>query len=130
MTPKEAVMHPTWKMGDKISVDSSTMMNKGARDNRSKITIQLDLSNINAVIHRQSQVHALVDFFDGTIIAQFFQPDMRIPISYALTFPDRLYKGSSKSFDFSNLTFEVIPISKFPCYQIARNVSRSWKKFD
>ena len=123
VTPKEAVMHPTWKMGDKISIDSSTMMNKGLEIIEAKLLFNLDLSNINAVIHRQSQVHALVDFFDGTTIAHFSQPDMRIPISYALTFPDRLYTATSKSFDFCNLTFEDVPISKFPCYQIARDVA-------
>ena len=92
-------MHPTWKMGDKISIDSSTMMNKGLEIIEAKLLFNLDLSNINAVIHRQSQVHALVDFFDGTTIAHFSQPDMRIPISYALTFPDRLYR-IIKVFDF------------------------------
>ena len=127
VTPKEAVMHPTWKMGEKISVDSSTMMNKGLEIIEAKLLFNLDLSNIDAVIHRQSQVHALVDFFDGTTIAHFSQPDMRIPISYALTFPDRLYTGSSGSFDFSNLTFEAIPINKFPCYQIARDVAEVGK---
>ena len=121
---KDAIKHPTWSMGKKISVDSSTMMNKGLEIIEAKILFNLDLSNINAIIHRQSKVHALVEFFDGTTIAHMSEPDMKIPISYALTFPTRLYKTPSNSMILENLTFEDIPISKFPCYELARKLQK------
>ena len=124
---KDAIKHPTWSMGKKISVDSSTMMNKGLEIIEAKILFNLDLSNINAIIHRQSKVHALVEFFDGTTIAHMSEPDMKIPISYALTFPTRLYKTPSNSMILENLTFEDIPISKFPCYELAREAAEIGK---
>ena len=93
---KDAIKHPTWDMGEKISVDSSTMMNKGLEIIEAKLLFNLNLDKINAIIHRQSTVHALVEFFDGTVIAHMSDPDMKIPISYALTFPHRVYKSASK----------------------------------
>ena len=72
-------------------------------------------------------VHALVEFFDGTVIAHMSDPDMKIPISYALTFPHRVYKSASSKFIYNDLTFEDIPISKFPCYKIARSVAETGK---
>ena len=124
---EHAIKHPTWDMGKKISVDSSTMMNKGLEIIEAKLLFNLNLEKINAIIHRQSKVHALVEFFDGTIIAHMSDPDMRIPISYALTFPQRVYKSESKKFIYNDLTFEDIPISKFPCYKIARGVAEMGK---
>ena len=124
---KDAIKHPTWNMGKKISVDSSTMMNKGLEVIEAKLLFNLDLNNINAIIHRQSKVHALVEFFDGTTIAHMAEPDMKTPISYALTFPDRVYKSSSKKTTYNNLTFEDIPISKFPCYELARIAAKNGK---
>ena len=123
----DAIKHPTWEMGEKISVDSSTMMNKGLEILEAKLLFNLDLSNIDAIIHRQSKVHALVEFFDGTVIAHLSEPDMKIPISFALTYPDRVYKSSNKNFRYEDLTFEEISIDKFPCYQIARNVAENGK---
>ena len=122
-----AIKHPTWSMGKKISVDSSTMMNKGLEIIEAKLLFNLDLGNINAIIHRQSKIHALVEFFDGTTIAHMAEPDMKIPISYALTFPDRIYKSSSKNTLYDNLTFEEIPIDKFPCYELARIAAETGK---
>ena len=124
---KDAIKHPTWDMGEKISVDSSTMMNKGLEIIEAKLLFNLNLDKINAIIHRQSTVHALVEFFDGTIIAHMSDPDMKIPISYALTFPHRVYKSASSKFIYNDLTFEDIPISKFPCYKIARTVAETGK---
>ena len=124
---KDAIKHPTWDMGQKISVDSSTMMNKGLEIIEAKLLFNLNLDKINAIIHRQSTVHALVEFFDGTVIAHMSDPDMKIPISYALTFPHRVYKSASTKFIYSDLTFEDIPISKFPCYKIARSVAETGK---
>ena len=124
---KDAIKHPTWDMGEKISVDSSTMMNKGLEIIEAKLLFNLNLDKINAIIHRQSKVHALVEFFDGTVIAHMSDPDMKIPISYALTFPHRVYKSASNKFIYNDLTFEDIPISKFPCYKIARSVAETGK---
>ncbi len=124
---KHAIKHPTWDMGEKISVDSSTMMNKGLEIIEAKLLFNLNLEKINAIIHRQSKVHALVEFYDGTIIAHMSDPDMKIPISYALTFPNRVYKSASTKFVYSDLTFEDIPISKFPCYKLARSVAETGK---
>ena len=124
---KHAIKHPTWDMGEKISVDSSTMMNKGLEIIEAKLLFNLNLEKINAIIHRQSKVHAFVEFYDGTIIAHMSDPDMKIPISYALTFPNRVYKSASTKFVYSDLTFEDIPISKFPCYKLARSVAETGK---
>ncbi len=124
---KHAIKHPTWDMGEKISVDSSTMMNKGLEIIEAKLLFNLNLDKINAIIHRQSKVHALVQFYDGTIIAHMSDPDMKIPISYALTFPHRVYKSSSRKFIYNDLTFENIPVSKFPCYELARTVAATGK---
>ena len=124
---KHAIKHPTWNMGKKISVDSSTMMNKGLEIIEAKLLFNLDLENIDAIIHRQSKVHALVEFFDGSTIAHMAEPDMKIPISYALTFPDRIYKSTAKKTSYDNLTFEDIPISKFPCYKLARSAAKNGK---
>ena len=124
---KDAIKHPTWDMGEKISVDSSTMMNKGLEIIEAKLLFNLNLDKINAIIHRQSTIHALVEFFDGTVIAHMSDPDMKIPISYALTFPHRVYKSASSKFIYNDLTFEDIPISKFPCYKIARSVAETGK---
>ena len=124
---KDAIKHPTWDMGEKISVDSSTMMNKGLEIIEAKLLFNLNLNKINAIIHRQSTIHALVEFFDGAVIAHMSDPDMKIPISYALTFPNRVYKSASSKFIYSDLTFEDIPISKFPCYKIARSVAETGK---
>ena len=125
--PKDAIKHPTWDMGEKISVDSSTMMNKGLEIIEAKLLFNLNLDKINAIIHRQSTIHALIEFFDGTVIAHMSNPDMKIPISYALTFPHRVFKSASSKFIYNNLTFEDIPISKFPCYKIARSVAETGK---
>ena len=124
---KDAIKHPTWDMGEKISVDSSTMMNKGLEIIEAKLLFNLNLDKINAIIHRQSTIHALIEFFDGTVIAHMSNPDMKIPISYALTFPHRVFKSASSKFIYNNLTFEDIPISKFPCYKIARSVAETGK---
>ena len=114
-------------MGEKISVDSSTMMNKGLEIIEAKLLFNLNLDKINAIIHRQSTIHALIEFFDGTVIAHMSNPDMKIPISYALTFPHRVYKSVSSKFIYNDLTFEDIPGSKFPCYRIARSVAETGK---
>ena len=123
----DAIKHPTWDMGKKISVDSSTMMNKGLEIIEAKVLFNLDVKNINAIVHRQSKIHALVEFYDGTTIAHLSQPDMKIPISYALTYPERIYKSNGNVFEYEDLTFDIIPHDKFPCYKIARIVAETGK---
>ena len=123
VTAFDAVKHPTWNMGKKISVDSATMMNKGLEIIEAKVLFNIDLSNIHALIHRESKVHALVEFLDGSIITHMSNPNMMIPISYALTYPERKLMNSKQDFDYSNFSFEKIPFDKFPCYKLARNAA-------
>jgi 1-deoxy-D-xylulose-5-phosphate reductoisomerase len=114
-------------MGKKISVDSATMMNKGLEIIEAKILFNIDTSNINALIHRESRVHALVEFFDGTIISHMSNPNMMIPISYALTYPRRVFNNDYESFNYTNFSFEEIPLDKYPCYRLARYVAETDK---
>ena len=124
---KDAVQHPTWNMGKKISVDSSTMMNKGLEIIEAKTLFNLDINNIKAIIHRQSKIHAFVEFFDGTVISHMSNPDMRIPISYAITYPERMYYDNRGDFSYDNFSFEEVVYEKFPCYRLARKVAEIGK---
>jgi 1-deoxy-D-xylulose-5-phosphate reductoisomerase len=110
-------------MGKKISVDSSTMMNKGLEIIEAKLLFNMNIDNIKALIHRQSKIHAFVEFFDGTIISHMSNPDMKIPISYAITYPERVYNSVGNDFLYNNFSFEIVPHDKFPCYWLARNVA-------
>ena len=123
----DAIQHPTWNMGKKISVDSSTMMNKGLEIIEAKTLFNLDINNIKAIIHRQSKIHAFVEFFDGTIISHMSNPDMRIPISYAITYPKRMYSDKKGDFSYENFSFEEVNCDKFPCYRLARKVAEIGK---
>ena len=127
VSPTQALKHPTWNMGKKISVDSATMMNKGLEIIEAKVLFNLDLDNIIAIIHRQSKVHALVEFFDGTVIAHMSNPDMKIPISFALTYPERIYEHSNSQHDYTDLSFEKLSLEQFPCYRLSRNVAKLGK---
>ena len=124
---KDAVQHPTWNMGKKISVDSSTMMNKGLEIIEAKTLFNLDINNISAIIHRQSKIHAFVEFFDGTVISHMSNPDMKIPISYAITYPERIYHDNKSNFSYDNFSFEELIYDKFPCYRLARKVAEIGK---
>jgi 1-deoxy-D-xylulose-5-phosphate reductoisomerase len=110
-------------MGKKISVDSSTMMNKGLEIIEAKLLFNINIDNIKALIHRQSKIHAFIEFFDGTIISHMSNPDMKIPISYAITYPERIYNSISNGFLYDSFSFETVPHNKFPCYWLARNVA-------
>jgi len=120
VTPEEALKHPNWSMGKKISIDSATMMNKGLEVIEAKWLFDLNLEQIEVVIHRQSIVHSMVEYIDGSIIAHLGATDMRIPIQYALTYPER--KESAVS-DFSlvgkNLTFSAVDTDNFPSLGLA-----------
>lgn len=121
ITPKQAVAHPNWNMGKKISVDSATMMNKGLEIIEAMHLFDCLLSKVEAVIHRQSIVHALVEFCDGSVLAKLSYPSMEIPLQLALTYPNR-YFANAKRLDFknlSNLSFEEIDTKRFPCFELA-----------
>ena len=121
ITPEEAVAHPNWSMGAKISVDSSTLMNKGLEVIEARWLFSVPPERIEVVVHPQSIIHSMVEYIDGSIIAQMGIPDMRVPISYALYWPDRM-ELDLPSLDLVNmgpLTFEAPQMEKFPCLGLA-----------
>ena len=121
-TPKEAVAHPNWDMGAKISVDSATMMNKGLELIEAHHLFGLPADRIEIVVHPQSIVHSMVAYVDGSVLAQLGTPDMRIPISYALAWPERM-KTPSERLDLSavgRLDFEEPDPDRFPALRLAR----------
>lgn len=120
-TRNEALKHPQWTMGAKITIDSATMMNKGFEMIEARWLFDVSPENINIVVHPQSIIHSMVEFEDGAVIAQMGHPDMREPIQLALSFPDRL-SLNNKKIDFAELgalTFEKPDMDKFPCLQLA-----------
>ncbi len=119
---REACMHPNWTMGEKISVDSSTMMNKGFEVIEAYWLFSVPMDRIDVVIHPQSIVHSMVEYIDGSVLAQLGYPDMRIPISYALGFPDQRLKNGAEFLDLiklSHLDFEKVNYNQFPCFSLA-----------
>lgn len=121
VTRNEALKHPQWKMGAKITIDSATMMNKGFEMIEAKWLFDTEPEKINIVVHPQSIIHSMVEFADGAVIAQMGNPDMREPIQYALSFPERLTLDNKK-LDFAelgSLTFEKPDMDKFPCLALA-----------
>lgn len=121
ITPDKALKHPKWNMGKKISIDSSTLMNKGLEVIEAHWLFDVDYDNIKAIIHPQSIVHSMIEYIDGSIIAQLAEPDMRLPIQYALNYPIRK-KKAIKSLDFYNLnklTFEKPDMDTFRCLELA-----------
>lgn len=120
-TVDQALCHPTWKMGPKITVDCSTLMNKGLEVIEAHWLFNVPLSQIEVVIHPQSLIHSMVEFIDGSMIAQINETDMRVPIQYAMTYPER-HPGLIKPFDFtkhSSLTFSPPDMQKFSCLRLA-----------
>jgi 1-deoxy-D-xylulose-5-phosphate reductoisomerase len=121
ITPKQAVSHPRWKMGKKISVDSATMMNKGLEVIEARWLFNMDMDNIEILIHPEAVVHSMVELKDGAVLAQLGVCDMRMPIQYALTYPDRL-ESEINAPDFSkirSLNFYRPDLKKFPCINLA-----------
>ena len=121
ITPRQALEHPTWTMGPKITIDSATLMNKGLEVIEAQWLFSTPTSHIEVMIHQQSIVHSMVEFTDGSILAQLGMPDMKLPIQIALTFPERLNSHCSR-IDFaqvSMLTFEKPDTEKFPCLGLA-----------
>ena len=120
-TKNEALKHPQWTMGAKITIDSATMMNKGFEMIEAKWLFDTAPDKINIVVHPQSIIHSMVEFADGAVIAQLGNPDMREPIQFALSFPERLTLNNKK-LDFASLqglTFEKPDMEKFPCLSLA-----------
>ena len=121
-TPAQAVAHPNWSMGAKISVDSATLMNKGLELIEAHYLFGLPSERIDIVIHPQSIVHSLVEFVDGSVLAQLGSPDMRIPIAYALAWPERLPTPAQR-LDLAavgRLDFEDVDLQRFPALRLAR----------
>jgi len=121
VTPAQACKHPNWSMGQKISVDSATMMNKGLEYIEARWLFDTNRDQIEVVIHPQSVIHSMVQYVDGSVISQMGQPDMRTPIAYALSYPERIDAGV-KALNFSqlaNLTFELVDYQRFPCLKLA-----------
>jgi 1-deoxy-D-xylulose-5-phosphate reductoisomerase len=126
VTPKMALEHPNWNMGAKITIDSATMMNKGLEVIEAKWLFDLSLSQIEVVIHRQSIIHSMVEYIDGSIIAQLGLPDMRLPIQYALTYPGRVESPVAQYDPFGKtLSFDRPDTENFPCLHLAYQAANS-----
>lgn len=126
----EALNHPNWKMGAKVSIDSATMMNKGLEVIEASYLFGLLESDIDVLIHPQSIIHSFVEFIDGSYLAQLGDPDMRIPISYALGFPDRICSGASfMNLIDKNLSFFKPDLEKFGCLSLSYNALREGHNF-
>lgn len=121
VTPERALQHPNWAMGAKITIDSATMMNKGFEVIEARWLFGVEPSRIEVLVHPQSVIHSAVQFVDGAVKAQLGVPDMRLPIQYALTYPDRLPLSGPRLdlFALQSLTFEEPDKAKFPCLQLA-----------
>lgn len=127
VTIDDALKHPNWNMGKKITVDSATLMNKGLEVIEAKWLFNVDLEQIEVLVHPQSIIHSMVGYEDGAVIAQLGLPDMKVPIQYALTYPKRIVNSFPKInfFEHNNLTFEKPRIDKFPCLKLAYKAIRT-----
>ena len=127
VTPDQACAHPNWVMGRKISVDSATMMNKGLEVIEASWLFNADETQIQVVIHPESVIHSLVDYIDGSMLAQLGNPDMRTPIAFALGFPDRISAGVDvlDLVALKQLTFAQPDVTRFPCLSLARQALRA-----
>jgi len=126
VTPEQAIAHPNWDMGPKISVDSATMMNKGLELIEACWLFDVDESDVNIVLHKQSIIHSLVAYNDGSVLAQMGNPDMRTPIANALAWPQRIDSGVEPLdlIAVSQLNFEIADEIRFPCLALAREAYR------
>ena len=126
VTPSQACAHPNWKMGRKISVDSATMMNKGLEIIEACWLFHTDPSRIEVVLHPQSIIHSLVEYVDGSVLAQLSYPDMRTPIAHALAWPKRMVSGvkSLNLVEIAHLEFEAVELKRFPCLKLAIEAMR------
>ena len=127
VTPEEALKHPTWSMGKKITIDSATLMNKAFEVAEAHWLFDIPFDNIDVVVHPQSIIHSMVEFTDGSVKAQMSTPDMRLPIQHALFYPDRNIDNFGVAFDpvsIGSLTFEELDHRNFPCFDLALSAFR------
>ena len=127
MNPSQACAHPNWDMGRKISVDSATMMNKGLEVIEACWLFNTTPENIQVVLHPQSIIHSMVEYADGSVLAQLSNPDMRTPIAYALAWPERIEAGVEQLdlFEIARLDFERPDYQRFPCLKLAQEAMQS-----
>jgi 1-deoxy-D-xylulose-5-phosphate reductoisomerase len=127
ITPEQALAHPTWKMGPKITIDSATLVNKGLEIIEAVVLFQVPAEKIKVVIHPQSVIHSMVEYIDSSVIAQMSQPDMCLPITFALFWPDRVESpfGQVDWETLGSLTFEKPDTSRFPALDIAYRVAET-----
>ncbi len=125
ITVESALQHPNWNMGAKITIDSATLMNKGLELIEARWLFDLAPSQLGVLVHRESIVHALVEYLDGSVLAQLAMPDMRLPIAYALAFPERITTGIPRLnlAQLKNLTFSAPDENLFPCLRLAREAN-------
>ncbi len=132
VTPEQALAHPTWRMGRRITVDSSTLMNKGFEVIEAHWLFDAPWERIEVVVHPQSLIHSMVEFDDGSVKAQIGPPDMRLPIQYALFYPQRLANGDIPRLDTSSptsMTFEPLDPGLYPCFSLALEAGRRGGSF-
>ncbi len=123
ITPEAALRHPTWQMGKKVTIDSATLMNKGMEIIEAHWLFGIPYQDIEVVVHPQSLIHSMVEFADGSIKAQLSPPDMKLPIQYALAYPERWPNSELPLVDWTqrlDLNFEAPDLSRFPCLRLAR----------
>jgi 1-deoxy-D-xylulose-5-phosphate reductoisomerase len=127
VTPEQALEHPSWKMGKKVTIDSATLLNKGLEVIEAHWLFGIPFDNISILVHPQSIIHSIVEFIDGSAKAQMGCPDMRLPIQYALTYPERLPNPELPRIDWGNLSrldFEPPDLNAFPCLHLAIEAGR------
>lgn len=128
VTVRDALNHPNWSMGAKITIDSATMMNKGLEVIEAHWLFNLPYEQIDVLLHQESIIHSMVEFHDSSVIAQLGTPDMRVPIQYALTYPDRLPLVSAKRLNLADaaaLHFKKMDFDRFPCLQYAYEAGKT-----
>lgn len=127
VTVEDALQHPTWRMGNKITVDCATLMNKGLEAIEAHWLFDMPIEQVGIVVHPQSTVHSLVEFRDGSLIAQLGLPDMRLPIEYALLYPERVDAQLPRlsPLEMGTLTFEAPDEDRFPCLRLAREAAQA-----
>jgi len=127
ITPEQALHHPTWSMGPKITIDSATLMNKGLEVIEAGWLFDVPVDRVDVIVHPQSTVHSMVEYVDGALLAQLGVPDMRVPIQYALTYPERRACPAAplRLETLAGLTFESVDRERFPCLDLAYDAARA-----
>ena len=128
VTPQQALQHPSWQMGKKVTVDSATLMNKGLEIIEAHWLFGMPIEQIDVIVHPQSIIHSMVEFADGSFKAQLSYPDMRLPIQYALTYPERVENPALPKLDWDKikeLTFAPPDLRRFPCLELAIKAAKA-----